>query len=31
MLQDGDIVYAMVESARVPEVEAVLAAPPLQH
>ncbi len=31
VLQSGDIVYAMVESARTSEVEAVLAAPPLEH
>ena len=31
VLQDGDIVYAMVESVRVADVEGVLAAPPAQH
>lgn len=31
MLQDGDIVYAMVETARVADVEAMLAAAPPQH
>ncbi len=31
VVQDGDIVYAMVESSRVAEIEALLAAPPVTH
>ncbi len=31
VLQDGDIVYAMVETARVADVEAILAAAPVHH
>lgn len=31
VLQSGDVVYAMVESARVPEVESLLAVAPVEH
>lgn len=31
VLQSGDIVYAMVESARIDDVQAVMSAPPLEH
>ena len=31
VLQDGDILYAMVATERIPAVESILAAPPLKH
>jgi trk system potassium uptake protein TrkA len=31
VLQSGDIVYAMVESARIDDVQTTMSAPPLEH